>query len=165
MMNDLEIRYARADEVDELLDLFEEVAGERLWIGTEPGFDRARNRVAFLEAFARPIATPFWVARADGKVVGTLNVFDHRYAGLVIGMLVRAQYRRRGIGQALLDRVDAWACEHAVKELHLHVFPHNEAARALYLKAGFQEMERFERDVVRKSGEVWDAILMRKQFD
>ncbi len=164
-MNDLEIRYARAEEVDELLDLFEEVAAERLWIGTEPGFDRARKRAAFLEAVARPIETPFWVARTDDKLVGALNVFEHRYAGLVIGMLVRAQYRRRGIGRALIDRVDAWAREHAVKELHLHVFPHNEAARSLYLKAGFREIERFERDVVRKSGEVWDAILMRKQFD
>jgi ribosomal-protein-alanine N-acetyltransferase len=164
MMNDLEIRYARAEEADDLLDLFEEVAAERRWIGTEPGFDRERTRAAFLEAIARPDETPFWIARSGGLAVGSLSVFHHVHAGLTIGMLVRAPYRRHGIGQALIDRVFAWAREHRVRELNLHVFPHNQAARALYEKAGFREIERFERDVVRQSGEVWDAILMRKEF-
>ena len=164
-MNDLEIRYARAEETDDLLDLFEEVAAELRWIGTEPGFDRARKRGAFLEAIARPDETPIWIVRSGGLAVGSLSVFHHPHAGLVIGMLVRARYRRHGVGQALIDRVFTWAREHRVRELHLHVFPHNEAALALYRKAGFREIERFERDVVRQSGEVWDAILMRKEFD
>jgi len=47
----------------------------------------------------------------------------------------------------------------------LHVFPHNEAARTLYEQNSFWEVERFERDVTRQSGEVWDTILMRKEFE
>ena len=165
MENDFEISYATAKEVDELLDLFVEIAAERLWIGTEPGFDRARKRAHMLEEIARPHETPLWIARAGRQVVGSLNVFHHQDAGLVIGMLVRRSYRRRGIGQALIDQVFGWAREHRVEALQLHVFPHNHAARMLYLKNGFVEIERFERDVARQSGDVWDAILMRKDFE
>ena len=50
------------------------------------------------------------------------------------------------------------------KALSLHVFPHNEAAIALYRSAGFVEIERFERDVTRQTGEVWDTIFMRKEL-
>jgi GNAT superfamily N-acetyltransferase len=164
-MNDLEIQYAHPEEVEELLDLFEEVAAEGIWIGTEPGFDRARKRENFLQKITRPDETPLWIARIRGEAVGSLSVFHHRCAGLAIGMLVRAGYRRQGIGQALINRVCSWAREHGVKELNLHVFPHNDAARMLYGKAGFREIERFERDVTRQSGEVWDTILMRKEFE
>jgi RimJ/RimL family protein N-acetyltransferase len=165
MDNDFEIAYGTPEDVDELLNLYVQVAAERRWIGTEPGFDRARKRTALLDSIARPHETPMWVARAGGALVGSLNLFYHRHAGLVVGMLVGESYRRQGIGQAFIDRVFAWAHEHGVRKLHLHVFPHNEAARMLYLKNGFVEVERFERDVARQSGEVWDAILMRKDFE
>jgi hypothetical protein len=38
------IRPARRDDFDALADLFAEVAAERIWIGTEPGFDRDAYR-------------------------------------------------------------------------------------------------------------------------
>lgn len=160
-----DIRYAVPADVDDILDLFEEVAAELLWIGPEPGFDRERRRVVFLDDMRHPDETPIWVARDRGDALaGSLSIFGHRDAGLAIGMLVRASYRRRGIGQALIDRSFEWAGAHGVAALSLHVFPHNHAARALYEKAGFTEIARFERTVTRQTGEVYDSILMRKKF-
>ena len=164
MTNAIEIRYARPSDVEPILDLFEEVADELLWIGPEPGFDRDRKRASFLDAIARPDEFPFWVARDGTALAASLNIFHHEEAGLAIGMLVRSSYRRRGIGQALIERSFAWAREHGVVALSLHVFPHNLAARALYQRTGFHEIERFERDVTRQTGDVWDSILMRKDF-
>jgi ribosomal-protein-alanine N-acetyltransferase len=161
-VNDIEIRYARPSDVEQILDLFEEVADERLWIGPQPGFDRKVKGESFLEAIARPDETPFWVACDGDAIAGSLSIFEHVHAGLTIGVLIRASYRRRGIGRALVERSFDWAREHGVATLNLHVFPHNEAARALYAATGFREVERYERDVVRETGDVWDTILMRK---
>lgn len=160
----IEIRYAVPDDVEHIIDLLDEVAVERLWIGTEPGFNRERRRAQILDAIAHPDETPCWVARDGDVLIGSIDVFHHQHAGLTVGMLVRASHRRRGIGEALLEYTFTWAREHGVAALSLHVFPHNKAARALYKKAGFREVERFERDVKRQSGEVWDVILMRKEF-
>ncbi|HEY5427375.1 MAG TPA: GNAT family N-acetyltransferase [Candidatus Tumulicola sp.] len=164
MTNSIEIRYARPRDVEQILDLFEEVADELLWIGPEPGFDRDRKRASFLDAIARPDELPFWVACDGAGLAGSASIFHHAEAGLAIGMLVRASYRRRGIGQALIERSFTWARDHGVGALSLHVFPHNLAARALYQKAGFREIDRFERDITRQTGDVWDTILMRKEF-
>ncbi len=164
MTNAIEIRYARPGDVEAILDLFEEVAAELLWIGPEPGFDRDRRRASFLDAIARPDEFPIWVAREGTVLAGSLSIFHYGQAGLAIGMLVRASYRRRGIGQAMIEHSFTWARDHGVGALSLHVFPHNLAARALYQRTGFREIARFERDVTRQTGDVWDTILMRKDF-
>jgi [ribosomal protein S18]-alanine N-acetyltransferase len=160
----VDIRYAIPDDVEDIIDLLAEVTAELLWLGTEPGFDREQRRTRILDAIGRADETPFWVARDGDLLVGSIGVFYHKHAGLAVGMFVRASYRGRGIGKALLERTFTWARQRGVAALSLHVFPHNHAARALYRKTGFREIERFERDVTRRTGEVWDAILMRKDF-
>lgn len=56
-----------------------------------------------------------------------------------IGMMVAADWRGRGIGKALVAAAIEWARGHGLHKLSLSVFPHNEAAIALYLKFGFTE--------------------------
>jgi RimJ/RimL family protein N-acetyltransferase len=159
------IRLGLSRDVDALLALMEAVADERLYIGTEPGFDRAAYRRRFEELVAHPEIQPVFVAVCDGRVVGQLSIFRHAEYGHVVGMLVAAEHRGRGLGRALLDAGIAWAHRHGVGELSLLVFPHNERALALNRSAGFVEIERFERDVTRQGGEVWDTMLMRKTID
>jgi len=45
-------------------------------------------------------------------------------------------------------------------KLSLEVFPHNEAALALYRKFGFVEEGRRVRHYRRESGELWDSVVM-----
>jgi putative acetyltransferase len=154
------VRSATEADFDEMLDLFDRVAAERLWIGTEPGF----NRELYRKNWALWLHDPgdlFLVAECDGGVVGLLIVHPHIEFGPTLGMLVDERYRQRGIGRAILERCLAWARARNLAALHLLVFPHNAAAINLYRALGFEEIERFARDVTRADGTIWDTILMR----
>ena len=160
--SNLQIRKLEERDLSALLLLFRSVADELRWLGTEPGFDEERYLTGWRKSIAGEWGVNF-VALVDGMLAGSLGVHerDDRWQ---IGMLVDATYRNRGVGMALLETAFAWARERLITELYLYVFPHNEAARALYAKTGFVEIERFPDDVTRKTGEVWDTILMRKQL-
>jgi ribosomal protein S18 acetylase RimI-like enzyme len=56
-----------------------------------------------------------------------------------IGTIVVARtHHRRGIGQQLLQAVEAWAAQHGAVEIKLEVFDFNRGAIALYENDGFK---------------------------
>lgn len=158
------IRLGTEGDIEALLALFDVVAAERVYIGTEPGYDRELYAKRFRDMVARPEQSPLFVAIENGELAGTLTVWDHAEYGPTLGMMVAPEARGRGIGRALLDKAVEWAARFRMTHLSLLVFPHNEAAVALYRKTGFVEIERYERDVTRQTGEVWDTVLMRKEI-
>jgi ribosomal protein S18 acetylase RimI-like enzyme len=80
-----------------------------------------------------------------------------------LGLMVAGEYRRQGIGRALMEAAESWAREVGVRKLELHVFPHNEAAIALYEGLGY-EREGYRRDHYRRTDGFVDAILMAKMI-
>lgn len=146
-------------DVDAVLLLFDAVAAERLWIGTEPGYDRTKYRDMF--GFSLSNGNGMFVAQRQGRVVGVITEYHHDPFGHTIGMLVDESQRGCGIGTALLGRLIDWARERYVPHLSLLVFPHNERALALYRKFDFIEVDAQAMQIPRRSGEAWDAILMR----
>jgi RimJ/RimL family protein N-acetyltransferase len=103
------------------------------------------------------------VAVAEEEIVGRLSIArdSHPASRHVadLGLMVAAPHRRRGVGSALLDAAVTWARETGVRKLELHVFPHNEAAIALYEKYGFRREGYRQAHYRREDGYV-DAILM-----
>jgi [ribosomal protein S18]-alanine N-acetyltransferase len=157
----ISIREAVEGDFEKMLALFDEVAAERVYIGTEPGFDRERYRRDWTEGLTD--SKRLLLVALDGDAqVGNLGLREHEGSGMSLGMLLTATHRRRGIGRALLEAAFAWARERGMTGLTLRVFPHNEAALALYRSAGFVAVQRRERDVKRQTGDVWDTIFMRK---
>ena len=75
-------------------------------------------------------------------------------------MMVAAGWRGRGVGTALLTTAIDWSRARGLHKLSLGVFPHNEAAIALYRKFGFVEEGRRVQHIRRSSGERWDLIEM-----
>lgn len=157
------IRPATEDDLDDVVDLVWDVAAEGQWIGAEVPFDRSDRRRRYAEMLAAPNSTIFVAdARASGGagVVGELGVSVASYGVADIAMMVATGWRGLGVGRMLLDAAIAWAEGAKAHKMWLEVWPHNEAAIALYRKAGFVEEGRKLRHYRRRNGELWDALLM-----
>ena len=90
------------------------------------------------------------IACAHGQIVGEVRI-DASWMGFgEIGMMVAADWRGRGVGTALVAAAVEWARAHGLHKLALSVFPHNDAAIALYRKFGFVAEGRLVRRVRRR---------------
>lgn len=160
------IRDMRAADVAEALDVFEAVAAEGLWLGTEAGFDRHRRREIWLEGLADPtVRTLVVAAPATSRLLGQGTVHLARYGVADLGMNLAADSRGRGLGGQLLDALLDAAGELGAHKAELQVWPHNEPALRLYLSRGFVVEGRLRAHYRRASGQVWDAILMGRTLD
>lgn len=75
--------------------------------------------------------------------VGSLWLMLRRRADaletFVYNIVVDEPRRGRGYGRAMMRESLRWAREHGTASVGLHVFGHNDAARALYASLGFRE--------------------------
>jgi ribosomal protein S18 acetylase RimI-like enzyme len=103
------------------------------------------------------------VAVSGGRVVGHLTA--DREEGSVtrhvasLGMAVARDWRRRGIGSALLNEAIRWARAFGIEKLALSVYPGNEAALGLYRRFGFREEGRLSGHSKKSIGYM-DEIVM-----
>ena len=95
------VRPATLADVDAVVAMLAEVAGEGRWIGTEAPVDVEQRRRRMVEDVEREEAIVL-VAEAGGQVVGELGLYLARYGVADLGMAVAAGWRGRGIGSALL---------------------------------------------------------------
>jgi RimJ/RimL family protein N-acetyltransferase len=84
---------------------------------------------------------PQFVALSGNDVVGWCDISPMRHEGLThcgtLGMGVRADFRRLGIGTRLLEQTIGEAREMGLERIELEVFASNTPAIKLYEKAGF----------------------------
>ncbi len=78
----------------------------------------------------------------DDAMVGTMALavparIKQRHKGHVVGVYVIPSFRRTGLARALIDDLIARARENGLLVLTLSVTIGNEAAKSLYLRAGF----------------------------
>ena len=149
----IQVRPARDEDRLPMAAVFAAVAEERDGIATEPPIDiEVRAASWTLDGTL--------VAVAGAEIVGSLHIDLSRYGFGEIGMAVAREWRGRGAGSALLAAAIEWARERGLHKLTLAVFPHNEAAIALYRKFGFVEEGRRVKQIRRASGELWDTVEM-----
>jgi ribosomal protein S18 acetylase RimI-like enzyme len=77
-----------------------------------------------------PVAC-LWVGNAIDQVQG------HRHAHIFL-LYVMPEYRRRGIGTALMQYVENWAVARGDRQIGLQVFQSNKPALNLYNQLGYQ---------------------------
>ena len=105
---------------------------------------------------------PFWVAESEGRVIGWLDFkkFLPRcaYRGTAeISVYVDQEFRRRGVGQRLLEHALACAPSLGITALVGLIFGHNESSLSLFQRLGFErwgffpavaQLDGVERDLV-----------------
>lgn len=143
-----------------MLDLTEEVAREGRWIATEYPFDRDERRGRLERSVDDPRRGSF-VAVADADVIGAAGIgWEADAVPATMGMMVAAGWRGRGVGSGLLAACIEWARSSGTHKLVLDVWPHNEAAIALYRKFGFVQEGYLVKQYRRRNGELWDSVEM-----
>jgi RimJ/RimL family protein N-acetyltransferase len=150
-----EVRRARPEDARGLAELLAAIAEERDGIATEPPVDVDARTEQFAAAIDGTL-----VAVANGDFVGSLHIFGNRFGVGEFGMGVARPWRGRGVGSALLTAAIEKARGDGLHKLSLEVFPHNEAAIALYRRFGFLEEGRRVKHYRRANGELWDSIVM-----
>jgi [ribosomal protein S18]-alanine N-acetyltransferase len=153
------VRTLAEPDLEPCLDLFEAVAAEGRWLANEPPIDRHEVRARWIDLLATGEGT-LLVAEdgpAPAGIAAMVGLFSPE-----LGMLVREDRRRQGVGDALVRACVEWAVGRGAREVVLHVFPHNAAAIALYRKHGFEERGIVKDAYPRRNGEKWDAIKMVK---
>lgn len=124
--------------------------------------------IAFTENFLRNMGSDdhVLVAEFDGKVVGMVGIHllksTRQRHTACLGMMVRTEYQRRGIGKKLLedilDLADNWLM---LVRIELDVTSDNESAIQLYRSLGF-EVEGKKKYSIIKEGKYADLIMMAR---
>jgi RimJ/RimL family protein N-acetyltransferase len=163
-MNGFVVRDAAPGDAAALVALAQKVGAEpEGWLISDDAWRGVPDERRYLKALRRHPNAAVFVAEDGAEIVGRLSAardpHPASYHVADLGLMVAAGHRRRGIGNALLDRAVAWARESRVRKLELHVFPHNAPAIALYGSFGF-EREGYRRAHYRRGTDYVDAILM-----
>lgn len=101
--------------------------------------DTTQNIIKFLSRDTEKI----FVATCDGSVVGYVhaNDYDLLYAPHmknIMGIAVSSEYKRRGIGRALLQHIENWARETGASGIRLVSGATRTEAHALYRCCGYE---------------------------
>ena len=108
-----------------------------------------RSAQSYRELLPDGLATPGHVIRSivndEDERVGYVwwAPRDHPSGrvAFIYDIAVYPEHRRRGYAQAALAEVEAWARDHGLRGVQLHVHGANTGARDLYRKAGFIETD------------------------
>jgi len=140
------VRVTQVDEdgIEDAFDVRREVFIEEQGVSEDEEMDGRDDR-----------ATQF-VAYHEDHPVGTARVrTPEDDVGKVERVAVRETYRRRGVGKALMDRVEAWADDHGFETLKLHAQTHVEQ---FYADLGYETTS----DVFEEAG--IDHVAMEKEL-
>lgn len=148
------IRYAKLNDYDQMSKIFKQV--DELHSDFHPEifnqleFD-ART-IDYIDSIIKDSKSRLIVAEENGKIIGLaksdivsspdVSLFVKRDYIDISTIVVDEQYRGRGVGQKLLDRIYEWAKEVNISEVELSVFSFNETAVKFYENNGFKEVRK-----------------------
>jgi putative acetyltransferase len=152
----IELAPSATDEVRALIgELDRELAGE---------YSAEQRHGLTLDAIFQPHVR-FFLARLDGAAVGCGGVAFCADFAEVKRMYVRDAARGRGVGQALLTRIEAEARQAGFTLLRLETGDRQLAAIQLYTRAGFQLCPAFGVYATMAPQAIVTSVFMEKRLD
>lgn len=134
---------ASSDDSDALLGLMREFYLEERLV-----FDEARIAAAMAQLLSAPSPGVVFLLRSDADVLGYLVGsfgFSLELGGrfvLLDELYLHPAARGRGESGRALKLLERWAGEQGVFTTRLEVNQHNQKARAIYLKSGYESQDR-----------------------
>lgn len=121
---------------------------------------RSRERIA--ELLGRDDTT-ILVAEVLDEIVGLVQVVTRqtpetlihqpRSVAVIAHLVVRAHYRRQGIGRALIGAAEGWARERGFAQIELGVWEFNRSAISFYEQQGYTTLSRLMSKSLGSDGE------------
>ena len=137
--HEIKIESTNETRIKSLHRCLDSVARERLYLAFVEAPPLSSSREFVLSNIARD--APQFVAVRGDEVIAWCDVSPMRLVGFThcgrLGMGVRKDYRRRGIGHRLIDKAIAKAKREGLERIELEVFASNVPAISLYRKVGF----------------------------
>jgi [ribosomal protein S18]-alanine N-acetyltransferase len=129
------VRAMEAQDLDPILVLASASAEAPRWT-------RRDYEQILLAEPAEPLARCSMVAICDGNLVGFVvaTLLQQETVAELDGLVVDQNYRRQGIGSALVGASMAWAAHAGALDLRLEVRASNAAAIALYRRHAFSQV-------------------------
>lgn len=134
MGNEVVIREAREEDAEIISDLCEQLSRR---ISAEDVIER-------LKIFAGDPAYSFYVAEADGRVIGFVctGIRTEILTGLqarIDGVVVESSFRGGGVGRKLMAAAEKWAKENGSETMKLNSNTIRAEAHKFYEKIGYEK--------------------------
>lgn len=136
LMTRFAVRPAGLDDVDAVLDLWRSAAENE----SRP----ADTREAVFAVLERDPAA-LLVAVSDTELIGSLIAGWDGWRAHLYRLAVRPDYRRRGVGQALLEAAEARLAGLGARRFDAMVLDGNELGRRLWQAAGYRRQDDWRR--------------------
>lgn len=137
----VQIRPARESDAASLRDAVGAVASEKWYLATIDGFSYDET-VVYVRRLVEG-SLPQMTAFVEDQVVGFCDIIPNTAKGFThvgrLGMGVRSQWRRQGIGRGILDACLTLARNAGIEKVELEVYSDNIAALRLYESIGFRQ--------------------------
>ena len=138
------VRSVEPEDAPHMLRYMKTMLGETPFLPRTPEeFDYSEEDEAAILAGRRDDPRSLMlVAVLDGEIIASADVSSHGRKSRVLhraelGISVRKDFWRQGIGSALMERLIAFAAEHGYEQIELTVESKNRRALRLYMKYGF----------------------------
>ena len=161
------IRQALPADAPRVIALLERLYAETTFLLYEPG-EMTVSAEAYAKRMADGIEKRNWVMfiaedgdELIGAAFGSRGQAKRTLHSFMFGIGVLEAHWSRGIGEALVAAVEAWAREHQIHRIELTARTTNTRALNLYHRIGF-EREGLKRHSQRVGGQYVDEYLMSK---
>ncbi|MDQ6418361.1 arsinothricin resistance N-acetyltransferase ArsN1 [Paenibacillus sp. LHD-117] len=162
-MQGIVIRKATVQDLNDILDIYNQGIEDRIATLETETKTLQYMREWFENHGERYVVL---VAELDGTVVGwaSLNRYSSRsaYDGVAdLSIYIERASRGRGVGQRLLQELEAEAIHYEFYKIVLFTFPFNGQGQGLYRKSGYREVGVFYKQGILE-GEFVDVMAMEK---
>ena len=138
------IREISIKDVENFISLLSQIYDESEFTFYNPGeySPTISSASQHLEKYITSPTKAIYVAESDEQLVGYVFVNTETYERTqheaVVYLGVREYYQHQGIGQALTNRIEAWALNHHIRRIEATVVTENINAIELFKGMGFQ---------------------------